>query len=74
MKQVKKKKMTEESLIDIMCSSNPKAMERLNLVNRFPLKEPLQIITKNSDWQIIKTRPASNKGAASFVKSEIMAG
>lgn len=67
MKQVKKKKMTEESLIDIMCRSNPEAIERLNLVNRFPLKEPLQIITKNSDWRIIKKRSASNKGAASFV-------
>lgn len=64
MKQIKK---TEESLIDIMYRSNPEAMERLNLVNRFPLKEPLQIITKNSDWQIIKKRPTSNKGAASFV-------
>ena len=67
MKQAKKKKTTEESLIDIMYRSNPEAMERINLVNRFPLKEPLQIITKNSDWQIIKKRPASNKGAASFV-------
>lgn len=67
MKQVKKKKMKNGSLIDILYQSNPGATERLDLVNRFPLKEPLQIITKNSDWQIIIKRPLSNKGVASFV-------
>jgi hypothetical protein len=67
MRQIKKKKMEKESLIDIMYRSNPEAAERLNLVNRFPLKEPLLIVTKISDWQIIIKRPASNKGAASFV-------
>jgi hypothetical protein len=40
----------------------------LDLVGRFPLKNPMEIITETSEWGIIKNPPVESKGIASFVR------
>ena len=65
MKYTKKKKINNTSLIDRLRKSHPESEAMLDLVKQFPLKETMEIITKNSGW-VIKNTPTTNKGMAAF--------
>ena len=67
--KTKKGKLKDICAIDKLYKSNPGAIKVLDLVSQFPLKDPIKIVTKTSDWQIIKKNPTDSKGVASFVRS-----